>query len=132
MIKYLVAYLAIAFMMLAMDRLWLGFIAKPLQKPAIGNPFFARITISVDLLFYAVLAMGLMVFAVVPYGSAAGWRNTVVAAALFGSFAYAAYDLTNPLKNWPIRDSVRNVALGCAFSSFSAVPGKVALDWFAN
>ena len=84
-------------------------------------------------LFYAVFAMGLMVLAVAPGGSATAWNKTLIAAALFGFIAYATYDLTNlaTLKNWPIGLSVLDMVWGTALSVVAASAGKAVLDRFA-
>lgn len=132
MTKYLVAYLTTVFVIVALDRFWLSVIARPLYQQGFGRPMAERSNVSVVFLFYAVFALGVMLFAVAPNGEVAGWGNTLVAGALFGFFAYATYDLANPLKNWPIGVSVLEISLGSLFSSFSAGAGKTALDWVAD
>lgn len=132
MTKYFVAYLATAIAIVALDRFWFSVIAKPLYQQGFGRPMAERSNVSVVLLFYTVFALGVMLFAVAPNGPAADWSNTLVAGALFGFFAYATYDLANPLKNWPIGVSVLEISMGSMFSAFSAGAGKTALDWVAD
>ena len=83
--------------------------------------------------FYAVFAVGLMAFAVLPGGTATGWGRTLAYAALFGFVAYATYDLTNlaTLKNWPLGLSLLDMAWGIMISAVSASAGKAVLDCFA-
>lgn len=90
--------------------------------------------IPVAVLFYAVFALGLMFFAVAPHGEGSGWGRTIVAAGLFGFFAYATYDLTNlaTLRNWPVGVSLLDMAWGAVVSMVSAAAGKAALDRFAT
>jgi uncharacterized membrane protein len=132
MTRYVAAYAATLTVMVAIDFLWLGFIAKPLYQQGIGHLMADRPNIPVAALFYAIFALGLMVFAVVPHESAAEWRKTLVAAALFGFFAYATYDLTNlaTLKNWPIGVSLLDMAFGSFVSTVAAAAGKAVLDRF--
>ncbi len=132
MTPYLLAYLVTAFAIITLDRLWRGFIARPLYLQGYGRPMEERPHSSIVLLFYTVFALGVMLFAVAPNGAEASWGNTLAAGALFGFFAYATCDMANPIKNWPIGASVLDISMGSFFSSFSAGAGKTALDWVAD
>jgi uncharacterized membrane protein len=133
MTKYFAAYAATAFVMVALDMLWLGVVARPFYQHGIGHLMADRPNVPVAVLFYAIFTFGLMVFAVAPFGSGAEWSRTLVAAALFGFIAYATYDLTNlaTLKNWPIGVSLLDMAWGTLISTVSAAAGKFTLDRFA-
>jgi uncharacterized membrane protein len=134
MSPYFAAYAATVIVMVALDLLWLGAIAKPLYQQGLGHVMAEQPNVPIAVLFYAVFALGLMIFAVVPHGGSAGWSKTLVAGALFGFFAYATYDLTNlaTLRNWPIGLSLLDMAWGTVVSSVSAAAGKAALDRFAS
>lgn len=116
--------------MLALDLLWLGVIAKPLYQQAIGHLMADGRTLRVAFVFYAVYALGLTVFAVWPQAATPGLSRTLAMGALFGFFAYATYDLTNlaTLKGWPIGIALIDMAWGTAVSALSATAGKWALD----
>lgn len=133
MTKYLAAYAATIVVFAALDLLWLGLVAKSIYQQGIGHLMADRPNFMVAALFYAVFAMGLMVFAVAPGGSATAWNKTLLTAALLGFFAYATYDLTNlaTLKNWPIGLSVLDMVWGTALSVVAASAGKAVLDRFA-
>ncbi len=133
MMKNLVAYAAIALVMVVLDMLWLGFIAKPLYQQGIGHLMAERPNVPVAVLFYAVYAVGLLVFAVLPHAADVGWTKTALSAALFGFFAYATYDLSNlaTLKGWPVGMSLLDMAWGSAVSAVSGMAGKAALDRWA-
>ncbi len=133
MTKYLAAYAATIAVVAALDLLWLGVIAKSIYQQGIGHLMADRPNFSVAVLFYAVFAAGLMVFAIAPSGAGSAWSKTLIAAALFGFIAYATYDLTNlaTLKNWPVGLSVLDMAWGTLLSVTSAAAGKVALDLFS-
>ncbi len=115
--------------MIALDIVWLGFVAKPMYQQGIGHLMADRPNIAVAVLFYALFALGLMMFAVAPHRDAETGRDTLVAAALFGFFAYATYDLTNlaTLKQWPWLLSLVDIGWGCAVSAASAAAGRWAL-----
>ena len=128
MFKLFAAYAATALVMVALDLLWLGVVARPMYQAGIGHLMAPRPNVAVALLFYAVFALGLMVFVVVPT-AAAGWNRTFATAALFGFFTYATYDLTNlaTLKDWPLGVSLLDMAWGCTVSLLSAAAGRAAL-----
>jgi uncharacterized membrane protein len=130
MIKYAGAYASIIVVMVAIDLLWLGIIAKPLYQQGIGHLMAERPNMLVALLFYLIFAAGLLVFAVAPDGVSAGWGKTALAGALFGLVAYATYDLTNlaTLKNWPVGLALLDMAWGSLVSALSATAGKAVLD----
>lgn len=133
MAKFLSAYAAIFLVMLAIDMLWLGVIAKPLYQQGIGHLMAAKPNLVAAGLFYVIFPIGLMFFAVTPYGVFPDWSRVLISAAVFGFFAYATYDLTNLaiMKNWPLSLSLIDVAWGTFASTVSAAAGKFVLDRFA-
>ena len=124
MVKYFSVYATTLLAMVILDLIWLGVIAKPLYQQGIGHLMADKPNVVVAVIFYAVFAMGLTVFAVVQPG--AGWPKTWLLAALFGFCAYATYDLTNlaTLKQWPIALSLIDMAWGTLVSVVSASAGK--------
>ncbi len=133
MTKYLSAYLVTAVVMLAVDLLWLGFIAKPLYQQGLGHLMAERPNLVAAAAFYVVYGLGLMFFAVVPNATDPGWLKTAAAAALFGFVAYATYDLSNlaTLRGWPVGLSLIDMAWGATLSALSATAGRFAWDRFA-
>jgi len=129
--KYLAAYAGTAIVMVLLDLLWLGLIAKPLYQQGIGHLMADKPNITVAVLFYALYAAGIVIFAVAPHSGGASWGTTLAMAALFGFFAYATYDLTNlaTLRDWPLQLSLIDIAWGSVVSAASAAGGKAALDW---
>jgi uncharacterized membrane protein len=129
--RYLAAYAGTLLAMLALDAIWLGMIAKPLYQQGIGHLMSDKPNLYVAALFYAVYAVGLVVFAVLPQAAEAGWVKTATMAALFGFFAYATYDLTNlaTLRDWPVGLSLIDVLWGAFVSAAAASGGKAAMDW---
>jgi uncharacterized membrane protein len=129
--KYVAAYGGTAIVMVALDMLWLGVIAKPMYQQGIGHLMAARPNVGVAALFYLLYPLGVVIFAVSPHHNGSTWAITLMLGALFGFFAYATYDLTNlaTLREWPMRLSLIDVCWGTLVSSASAAGGKVALDW---
>jgi uncharacterized membrane protein len=128
--KMLASYAAVFLVMLSLDAIWLGFIAKPLYQQAIGHLMSEAPRIEIALLFYLIYALGLTVFGVWPQAQVAGLLSALGMGAAFGFFCYATYDLTNlaTLKNWPLGISLIDLAWGTVVSGISAMAGKLALD----
>ncbi|MBC7624762.1 MAG: DUF2177 family protein [Aeromicrobium sp.] len=129
MTKYLLAYAATVVVIVAIDLIWLGVIAKPIYARGIGHLMADRPNVIAAILFYLIFAVGLMMFAVVPNQIDLGWQKTLIAAAAFGFIAYATYDLTNlaTLKNWPIGLSIIDMAWGTLVSTIAAAVGRLVL-----
>ena len=134
MTKYFVAYAGAALTMIAIDLLWLGFIAKPLYQQGIGHLMADEPRTVAAVLFYLVYPIGLVLFAIAPHEAANSWGKTALWAALFGFFAYATYDLTNlaTLKAWPLSLALIDMAWGTLVSAVAAVAGKAAMDAVAS
>ena len=129
--KYVASYAGTAIVMVALDMLWLGLIAKPLYQQGIGHLMAERPNVGVAVLFYLLYALGVVIFAVSPQHNGSSWAMTLTMGALFGFFAYATYDLTNlaTLRDWPWRLSLIDIGWGTLVSAASAAGGKAALDW---
>ena len=129
--NYLAAYAGTAAVMVVLDMLWLGVIAKPLYQQGIGHLMADQPRIAVAVLVYLLYALGVVIFAVSPQTGGATWQLTLVMAALFGFFAYATYDLTNlaTLRAWPLRLTLIDMAWGTLVSTAAAAGGKAAMDW---
>lgn len=127
------AYAGTFVVMIALDLLWLGVVAKPLYQKGLGALMLEQPLWPVALLFYALFALGLVIFGVAPQDAARSWSQTLLMAALFGFFCYATYDLTNlaTLKNWPVGLSLVDMAWGTVVSAASAAGGKAVMDWAA-
>jgi len=128
--RQLAAYAGTMIVMVGLDMLWLGVVAKPIYQQGIGHLMADQPNVPVAVLFYALFVLGLVVFAVLPAGPAPGWKKTVGTGALFGFFAYATYDLTNlaTLKQWPIGLSVLDMVWGAFISAAASAGGKALMD----
>jgi len=131
MTKYLVAYLTVAVVLVALDMLWLRGIATDWYQQGIGHLMAPQVNMVAGALFYLLFPIGVVIFAVSP-GLADPWWRTAIFGALFGFFAYATYDLTNLaiLKDWPLGLSLIDIAWGSVVSGVSAVAGRAAANAF--
>jgi uncharacterized membrane protein len=129
--KFVAAYAGTAIVMVALDMLWLGIVAKPMYQQGIGHLMAPAPNVGVAVLFYLLYAVGVVIFAVAPQHGGSNWATTLTMGALFGFFAYATYDLTNlaTLRDWPLRLSLIDIAWGTLVTAAAAAGGKAALDW---
>ena len=141
MLSYFAAYGAIAVVMLALDALWLGVIAKSFYRDGIGHLMADVPNLAAAGAFYLLYPVGVLLFAVAPaawsWASPAPvlvpWSRAVLAGALFGFFAYATYDLSNlaTLRGWPLRLTLVDIAWGTALTAAAAAAGRWALGRMA-
>jgi uncharacterized membrane protein len=131
--RHLAAYAGTLTVMVGLDGLWLGIVARPLYVRGIGHLMAEKPNLAAAASFYALFGLGLVVFAVLPAGPAPGWGRTMGVAALFGFLAYATYDLTNlaTLREWPLGLSLLDIAWGAGVSTAAAAGGKALMDWAA-
>ena len=124
--RILLTYAAVAFSMLLLDLIWLGFIARSLYAGGIGHLMAERPNWLAAGLFYLVYAAGLVWFAVRPFNADSGWQAPLLTAAAFGLVAYATYDLSNQatLKDWPWRITLADIAWGSLASTLAAAAGR--------
>lgn len=115
------AYLAAAFVFLALDAVWLSAMASRLYQPHIGHLMAPTVDWLAAALFYPLYLLGLLVFAVRPALVQGRAAPALRLGALFGLIAYATYDLTNQatLRDWSWAVTVADLAWG-AFVSGSA------------
>jgi uncharacterized membrane protein len=126
MIRTLLSYAAVAVSMLALDAIWLGFVARPMYAAGIGHLMADQPNWLAAGLFYLVYAAGLLHFAVLPFDASAGWREPLLTAAAFGFVAYATYDLSNlaTLKGWPWSITLADITWGSLASTVAAAAGR--------
>jgi uncharacterized membrane protein len=133
MSKYLAAYAAAALVMVALDAVWLGLVAKTYYQQGIGHLMAENPRVLVAALFYALFVVGLVIFVVAPGGQTGTWQSTLLRGVMFGFITYATYDLTNlaTLKDWPIGLSLMDMAWGATVSAAAGAAGKFGFDRFA-
>jgi len=112
------------------DTLWLGFMGDRVYRPLIGEVLADKFRLAPAIAFYALYAVGLTLFAVLPALKSGDWKTALLWGALFGLFAYGTYDLTNyaTLKTWGLKITLLDMTWGVVVSgTASAVAAAVAL-----
>ena len=118
MTYYLKLYFATLIAFLAIDMVWLGFVARTIYQKYLGFLLAPTTNWIAALLFYLLFILGILVFVVVPGLEKNSLKVTLLRAALFGLITYATYDLTNlaTVKNWPVLITVIDMAWGTVLS----------------
>ena len=90
----LITWFSLSFLsFLAIDMVWLGYIAKGLYQREIGQ-LLGPVNWGAAFLFYVIYVAGVMYFAVNPNLGASNLK-IFVTGGLLGALCYATYDLTN-------------------------------------
>ena len=128
MVRYLAAYGAVLVSFLAIDMIWLLVIARAFYRSRIGALMAAEPQLAPAAAFYALIALGLVIFAVAPALREGSWRAALTNGLMFGFFAYATYDLTNlaTLRDWSMSLSIVDMVWGAVLSGICATIGYVA------
>ena len=116
---------------LALDFLWLGFIAKGLYARQIGQLLKPDVNWVAAILFYLIFVAGLVVFVIQP-SLRESWTNAALMGAFFGLVAYATFDLTSLalLRDWPVLVTVIDLAWGATLgAAVSVITHVVVSRW---
>lgn len=132
--KHLVAWAATFIVLLVIDMLWLGVVAKNMYQEAMGDLMSPQPRLAFAAVFYLLYPIGLVIFAILPGIDAQSVTRAAMLGALFGLFCYSTYDLTNlaVVRNWPLALSFIDIAWGTLVSGVAAAAGAVALRWFST
>lgn len=127
MLKILLTYLSTVVVLVLVDLVWLGYIAKPMYQAGIGHLMADKPNLIAALCFYVLFPIGLVVFAILPEVGTTALSRTALLAALFGFLAYATYDLSNlaTLKNYPVQLALVDMLWGSLLSATAATAGKL-------
>ena len=133
MTRYLVAYLAAAVVMAALDLAWLSYAVRAFFEPAVGALLAERTNTAAAVLFYVLYVAGIVFFAVRPALAGEAWTVALLYGAAAGFFAYMTYDLTNmaTLKTWPAWLALMDIGWGTFVTAGAAVAGYLAASRIA-
>ncbi|MFA6355376.1 MAG: DUF2177 family protein [Candidatus Paceibacterota bacterium] len=109
--------------LVALDMLWLGLVAKNFYAKYIGFLLKPDFNLLPGIIFYLLYVVGLAFFVIMPAVNKGSWVYALLLGALFGLIAYSTYDLTNQatLKNWPLVVTIVDLAWGMMAASFVSV-----------
>ena len=128
---YLKVYALSLVAFLAIDSVWLGFIARSFYRERLGHLLADDPNWWAAIVFYALFVAGVVVFCTAPALSAGSVEKAIYLGAFFGLVTYATYDLTNhaTVKNWPAIVTVVDLVWGAILSATVSCAGYYAGKW---
>ena len=128
MSRYVALYLTTLVVLMVLDYLFLGVLAKGFFVSEVGD-MLAEVKPGPALLFYLVYVVGVLIF--VSASPAANWQTTLLYGALFGLFCYATFDLTclALLRHWSWTAAIVDVGWGAFVTAVSSTAGLVVANW---
>jgi uncharacterized membrane protein len=126
--RYVVLYLATLIVLIPVDFLFLGLVAKSFFTTQVGD-MLGEIRLAPAILFYLLYVVGVLIF--VSGSVNATWQSTLLYGALFGFFCYATFELTSLslLKHWTWAVVVVDVSWGTFVTAVSSTLGLVIANW---
>ena len=128
--RYAVLYLVTLFVLVPLDFLFLGIVAKDFFTSQVGN-MLGEIKLVPAVLFYLLYVVGIIIF--VSGASNASVQSTLLFGALFGLFCYATFDLTSLalLQHWSWPVAIVDVSWGAFVTAVSSTAGLLVANWVA-
>jgi uncharacterized membrane protein len=128
--RYVVLYLVTLFVLVPLDFLFLGLVAKGFFASQVGD-MLGEIRLAPAILFYLLYVAGIVIFVNGPAG--ATWPSTPLYGALFGLFCYATFELTSLslLRHWTWAVVVVDVCWGMFVTAVASTAGLVVANWLA-
>ncbi len=117
--NYLITF--VCFM--AVDLIWLGFVARAFYRNQIGFIMKSNPNWTAAILFYLLYVVGILVFVVQPALEQQSWRYALFAGFFFGFITYMTYDLTNlaTLQDWPVLVTVVDIVWGTVLGGATSI-----------
>ena len=128
--RWVVLYLATLIVLVPVDFLFLGMVAKGFFTSEVGD-MLGEIKLTPAVLFYLLYVAGVLVFVNAP--AEATWQSTLLYGALFGLFCYATFDLTSLslLKHWTWPVAIVDVSWGAFVTALSSTAGLLIANAIA-
>jgi uncharacterized membrane protein len=125
--RYVVLYLATLVVLIPVDFLFLGLVAKSFFTTQVGD-MLGEIRLAPAILFYLLYVVGILIF--VSGSVNATWQSTLLYGALFGLFCYATFELTSLslLKHWTWAVVAVDVSWGTFVTAVSSTAGLLVAD----
>jgi uncharacterized membrane protein len=128
--RYAILYLATFIILIPIDFLFLGTVAKSFFQGQVGD-MLGEIRLAPAILFYLLYILGILIF--VSGSSNTTWQSTLLYGALFGFFCYATFELTSLslLKHWTWPVVILDVSWGTFVTALSSTLGLLIANWLA-
>lgn len=123
--NFLKLYAVSIVVFLAIDAVWLGFVARDFYRQEIGDLLRPDPRWGAAAAFYALFVAGIVTFVTVPALERASLGRALLLGAFFGLVTYATYDLTNlaVLRGFTVKVTVIDLIWGATISASVAGAG---------
>ena len=130
--RFVVTYIATAFVFVGLDANWLSRIALGMYRREIGSLLLDKPNLVIAGLFYLIFVGGIVLLAIFPALNGGSWVSALWMGAVLGLVAYGTYDITNlsTLKNWSMAVTLADLAWGTVLTAVSATAGYLVVSWF--
>lgn len=128
--RYGVLYLATFLVLIPLDFLFLGTIAKSFFNAQVGE-MLGPVRMLPAVMFYLLYVVGILVF--VNGSATATWQSSLLFGALFGLFCYSTFELTSLalLKHWTWPVVAVDISWGMFVTAVSGALGLLLADWLS-
>lgn len=129
--RYAILFAATILVLLPLDLLFLGILAKGFFEQQVGE-MLGEIRLAPAIMFYPLYVVGVLIFVNGP--RQATWRSTLLFGALFGLFCYATFELTAMamLRHWTWPVVMVDIAWGSFVTAISATLGLLGAERLAR
>lgn len=126
--RYVALYLATLIVLVPIDFLFLGLVAKGFFSSQVGD-MLGEIRPAPAVLFYLLYVAGILTF--VSGATGATPRSTLLYGALFGLFCYATFELTalSLLRHWTWAVVMVDVSWGAFVTAVASTLGLLIANW---
>jgi uncharacterized membrane protein len=114
------------------DAVWLLLMGNRLYRPVLSDMLLANLRPVPAILFYLLFPVGIVVFVAMPAIKTGGMSSALIFGLLFGTIAYATYDLTNyaTLRNWTLQLAVTDIVYGSLATALASVVAVIVARLF--
>ena len=129
--RYIVLYVATLVVLMGLDFVFLGLVAKGFFTSQVGD-MLGELKPLPAVLFYLLYVVGVLIFVNGMQG--ATWQSTLLYGALFGLFCYATFDLTALalLKHWSWPVAFVDIGWGSVVTAVSSTAGLLIANRLAG
>ncbi len=122
MIKYALTYFLTLISFVAIDLVWLMWLARPTYMAEMGSLLRKEPRLGAAIAFYILYAAGLMLFAISPGLKTGSTLHGLFLGAALGLVAYGTYDLTSlsVVEGFNLRIALIDLAWGTALSAVTS------------
>ncbi len=132
--KYIIPYIITLVVFLAIDAVWLGYVARGLYARELADIMRKPPNFLAAGAFYLLYAAGVVFFAVLPGVRDASIGTALMMGAALGLVAYGTYDLTNlsVMKGFPLTIAIIDLIWGTVLTGATAAISTALLLRFAS